>query len=275
MRQTLGFGRDLGIELGQRSVPVLDDVVFVIKLGKTLGQGQLMTKPLVDTQSKLSRRQPARQQLVRERPRGGFPPGLAVARVEHKAQLIEYDGKQVGHVVLRLGACASGQNAKCGAVESGNECCAGDLNDILRAGLADTPKNGEILQVIGCCFDRRHPHMIPGTRRSRRAHFAPGTGRADGRSTAQTAAHDQHKHPGAQSHQPLLTWDFQVGRGSVHERCLLDLVLARPGHCRSGAGLARCAVDRASDSVGRVLPEAVPGRRLGGHGVLVAGERVE
>ncbi|ROQ93630.1 hypothetical protein EDE04_0014 [Streptomyces sp. 2132.2] len=39
MRQTLSFGRDLGIELSQRPVPVLDDVVFVIKLSKALGQG--------------------------------------------------------------------------------------------------------------------------------------------------------------------------------------------------------------------------------------------
>ncbi|MBL1110346.1 hypothetical protein JK361_38330 [Streptomyces sp. 5-8] len=39
MRQTLSFGRGLGIELGQRPVPVLDDVVLVINLSKTLGDG--------------------------------------------------------------------------------------------------------------------------------------------------------------------------------------------------------------------------------------------
>ncbi|MFD5231387.1 hypothetical protein ACFWJ5_23185 [Streptomyces qaidamensis] len=39
MCQTLSFNRDLGIELGQRPVPVLDDVVLVIKLSKALGEG--------------------------------------------------------------------------------------------------------------------------------------------------------------------------------------------------------------------------------------------
>ena len=34
MRQTPSFGRALGIELGQRPVPGLDDVVLVIKLSK-------------------------------------------------------------------------------------------------------------------------------------------------------------------------------------------------------------------------------------------------
>ncbi|ROQ93631.1 hypothetical protein EDE04_0015 [Streptomyces sp. 2132.2] len=75
-----------------------------------------MAEPLVDAHSKLSRRQPARQHLVRERPHGSVLPGLAVARVEHKVQLVEHDGKQVGKVVLRLGTRVSGQNAQCRAV---------------------------------------------------------------------------------------------------------------------------------------------------------------
>lgn len=164
MRQTLSFGRDLGIELRQRPVPVLDDVVLIIKLSKALGQGQLVAEPLVDAHSKLSRRQPVPQHLVRERPHGSVLPGLAVARVEHKVQLVEYDGKQVGNVVLRLGTCVSGQNAQCRAVQSGNECRAGSLDDIMSMGLADTPENSEVLQVNGCGFDRRHLRMIPCTR---------------------------------------------------------------------------------------------------------------
>ncbi len=39
IHQTPSFGRDLGIELGQRPMPVLHDVVLVIKLSKALGQG--------------------------------------------------------------------------------------------------------------------------------------------------------------------------------------------------------------------------------------------
>ncbi|MBF4135077.1 hypothetical protein [Streptomyces albidoflavus] len=54
MRQTPGFGRDRGIEWGQRPVPVL-----LIKLSKALGQGWLVAEPLVDAHSKLLRRQPA------------------------------------------------------------------------------------------------------------------------------------------------------------------------------------------------------------------------
>ncbi|CAL9386506.1 hypothetical protein SUDANB145_01178 [Streptomyces sp. enrichment culture] len=123
-----------------------------------------MAEPLVDAQSKLSRRQPARQHLVRERPHGSVLPGLAVARIKHQVQLIEYDGKQVGNVVLRLGTCVSGQNAQCRAVKSGNERRAGRLDDIVSMDLADTPENSEVLQVIGCGFDRRHLRMIPCTR---------------------------------------------------------------------------------------------------------------
>lgn len=164
MHQTLSFGRDLGIELRQRPVPVLNDVVLVIKLSKALGQGELVAEPLVDAHSKLSRRQSARQHLVRERPHSSILPGLAVARVEHKVQLVEYDGKQVGDVVLRLGMCVSGQNAQCRAVQSGDESRAGSLDDIVSMGLADTPENSEVLQVIGCDFDRRHLRMIPCTR---------------------------------------------------------------------------------------------------------------
>lgn len=163
-RQTLSFDRDLGVELGQHPVPVLDDVVLVIELSKALGQGELMAEPLVGAHSKLSRRQLARQHPVRERPHGSVLPGLAVARVVHKVQLIEYDGKQVRNVVLRLRTCGSGQNAQCRAVQSGNECRAGSLDDIVGMGLADTPENGAVLQINGCGFDRRHSHMIPCTR---------------------------------------------------------------------------------------------------------------
>lgn len=78
MRQTVGFARDLGIELGRRPVPVLDAVVLVIEFSKALGQGQLVTEPLVDTRSKLSRRQPARRHLVRERtPAASCPDSLS------------------------------------------------------------------------------------------------------------------------------------------------------------------------------------------------------
>ncbi|KOU40199.1 hypothetical protein ADK55_32075 [Streptomyces sp. WM4235] len=88
---------------------------------------------------------------------------------------IEYGGKQVRHLVLRLGAGVSGQNAKGRAVESGNECRAGNLDDIVRASLAHAPESGKILQVIGCRFCWRHPHMIPCTRWPRRTHFDPAS----------------------------------------------------------------------------------------------------
>ncbi|WP_159043734.1 hypothetical protein [Streptomyces sp. NRRL S-1521] len=123
-----------------------------------------MAEPLVNAQSKLSRRQPACQHPVRERPHGSLLPGLAVARVKHQVQLIEYDGKQVENVALRLGTCVSGQDAQRRAVESGNECRTGSLDDIVSRGFADTPENSEVLQVIGYGFDLQHLRMIPCTR---------------------------------------------------------------------------------------------------------------
>ncbi|MGW7082891.1 hypothetical protein ACWGH2_05245 [Streptomyces sp. NPDC054871] len=130
-------------------VPVFEDVVLVVELDEALSQRQLVAKPLVDAQCKLSRCQPARQHLVRERPHGGFPPSLAVARVERETKLVEGSGQEIGHVVLRLAARARGQDTERRTVEPGNECLAGSADDIGRTGLADTPENSEILQVTG------------------------------------------------------------------------------------------------------------------------------
>ncbi|CAL9271642.1 hypothetical protein SUDANB5_00086 [Streptomyces sp. SudanB5_2050] len=123
-----------------------------------------MAEPLVDAHSKLSRRQPARQHPVRECPHGSVLSDLAVACVENKIQLVDQERKQVGNAVLRFRMCVSGQNAQCRTVQSGNERRAGSLDDIVSMGLADTPENSEVLQVIGCGFDRRHLRMIPCTR---------------------------------------------------------------------------------------------------------------
>ncbi|MGA4800409.1 hypothetical protein [Streptomyces lavendulocolor] len=70
-----------------------------------------MTEPLVDAGGELSRCQPADQKPAGEHPHDGFPAVCVVAVVEPQAQLVEGGGQQAGHLVLRLRAGASGQNA--------------------------------------------------------------------------------------------------------------------------------------------------------------------
>ncbi|GAA3485704.1 hypothetical protein GCM10018966_102370 [Streptomyces yanii] len=54
--------------------------------------------------------------------RGGFLSGNAARRVEGEAQFVECWGKRVGDVVIRLRACARGQEPQNRTVEVGNEC---------------------------------------------------------------------------------------------------------------------------------------------------------
>lgn len=75
------FGQNVGVDLCQCPVAVLEDVVLVVQVGESFGQGQFVPEALVDPENQLAWRQlmrPAfgRQVLVRRLPvRQGCPLG--------------------------------------------------------------------------------------------------------------------------------------------------------------------------------------------------------
>lgn len=134
--ETAGFGGDLGVDLRRRPVAVFEGVVLVVELGEPSGQGQVVPMAVVDAAYEVPRYQLAGEHAACECPRGGSPTGLVADRVEGEAEFAECLREQFGYVVVRLGACAGGQDAQGGAVESGDERVTGGADDV---GRADSP----------------------------------------------------------------------------------------------------------------------------------------
>lgn len=154
------FGRDIGVDLRPCSVAVFDDVVVVVQVGESFDQRQLVPETMVDPKGQLAWCQLAGQHPGGKRSRGGFLSGNAARWVVGEAQFVECWGKEVGDVVVRLRACARGQDPQGWTVEAGNECITGSSDDVGCADLAHAPENGTVLKLAGCWFGRRHLPMI-------------------------------------------------------------------------------------------------------------------
>ncbi len=139
------FGRDLGVDLCRCSVAVFEDVVVVVQVGESLGQRQLVPEALVDPEGQLAWCQLAGQHPGGKCSRGGFLSGNTARWVEGEAQFVERRWKEVGDVVIRLRACARGQDPQGRTVEAGNECITGSSDDVGCADLAHAPEDGMVL----------------------------------------------------------------------------------------------------------------------------------
>ncbi|MCX4825798.1 transposase family protein [Streptomyces sp. NBC_01142] len=80
-----------------------------------------------------------------ERSGGGFLAGIAGDRIEGEAEFVECFGKQLVDVVVRLGACAGGEDSKAGGAESGDERITGGIDDVARTDFCRTPECGMFL----------------------------------------------------------------------------------------------------------------------------------
>lgn len=139
------FGRDLGVDLCLCSVAVFEDVVVVVQVGESFGQRQLVSEALVDPEGQLAWCQFAGQHPGGKCSRGGFLSGNAAGWVEGEAQFVECRWKEIGDVVIRLRACARGQDPQGRTVEAGNECITGGSDDVGCADLAHAPEDGMVL----------------------------------------------------------------------------------------------------------------------------------
>lgn len=148
--EAAGFGSDLGTDLVCCSVTVFEDVVLVVQLGEPCGQSQFMSVTLVNVAGEIPRGQLTGEHAACECSRSGSLTGLAGDQIEGKAEFAERFGKQLVHLVVRLGACAGGQDSQAGAVESGDERITGGTDDVARTDLAHTPEGSMVLK-IACC----------------------------------------------------------------------------------------------------------------------------
>lgn len=139
------FGRDLGVDLCRCSVAVFEDVVVVVQVGESLGQRQLVPEALVDPEGQLAWCQFAGQHPRGKCSRGGFLSGNAARWVEGEAQFVECRWQEVGDLVIRLRACARGQDPQGRTVEARNECITGSSDDVGCADLAHAPEDGMVL----------------------------------------------------------------------------------------------------------------------------------
>lgn len=160
LRESKSFGRDIGVDLRRCSVAVFENVVLVVQVGESFDQGELVPKAMVDPEGQLAWCQLAGQHPGGKCSRGGFLSGDAARWVEGEAQFVECRGKQVGDVVIRLRACARGQDPQSRTVEAGNECITGSSDDVGCGDHAHPPENGTVLKLAGCWFGRRHLSMI-------------------------------------------------------------------------------------------------------------------
>ncbi len=158
--KSMRFGRDIGVDLRLCPDAVFEDVVVVVQVGESFDQRQLVPETMVDPEGQLAWCQLAGQHPGGKCTRGGFLSGNAARRVEGEAQFVECRGKEVGDVVVRLHACARGQDPQGRTVEAGNECIAGSSDDVSRGDLAHSPENCTVLKLAGCWFGRRHLPMI-------------------------------------------------------------------------------------------------------------------
>ncbi|MFD6189670.1 hypothetical protein [Streptomyces sp. NPDC060275] len=140
-----GFGHNVGVDLCRCPVAVFEDLVLVVQVGESFGQGQFVPEALVDSQDQLARRQFAGQHPGRKCSCGGFLSANAARWVEDEAQFVKCWGKEIGDVVIRLRACARGQHSQGGAVQAGDERIAGAGDDIGRRNLAHAPEGGMVL----------------------------------------------------------------------------------------------------------------------------------
>ncbi|WP_329453910.1 hypothetical protein [Streptomyces sp. NBC_01497] len=74
-----------------------------------------------------------------------FLTGGAGDRIEGEAEFVECCGKQVLDVVVRFGACAGGEDAKSGGVDSGDERITGGIDDVARTEFTRAPEGGTFL----------------------------------------------------------------------------------------------------------------------------------
>ncbi|MFE2601626.1 hypothetical protein ACFXCZ_35010 [Streptomyces sp. NPDC059396] len=149
------FGRDIGVDLCRCSAAVFEDVVVVVQFGEPLGQGQFVPEALVDPEGQLVWGQLAGRHPGGKCSCGGFLSGNAAHWVQGEAQFVEYWGKKVGDVVIRLRFCARGRNPQSRTVEAGNECITGSSDDVGCADFAHAPESGAVLKLAGCWFGRR------------------------------------------------------------------------------------------------------------------------
>ncbi len=145
-----GFGRDIGVDLRRCSVAVFEGVGLVIEFREPFGQRQLVSEALVDPEGQLSWGQLAGQHPGGKCSCGGFLAANAAGRIESEAQFVECWGKELGDVVIRLRACASGKDPQGGTVKADNECITGSVDDVNGTALADAPENGMVLKRAGC-----------------------------------------------------------------------------------------------------------------------------
>lgn len=139
------FGGDLGINVVHSFVAVFEDVVLVIEFGEPLSQWQLMSVALVNADCELPRCQLTREHAACERSGGGFLAGIAGDGIKGEAEFVECLRKQLVDVVVRLGACAGGEDSKAGGVESGDERLTGGIDDIARTDFPHAPEGGMVL----------------------------------------------------------------------------------------------------------------------------------
>jgi hypothetical protein len=92
-----------------------------------------MSVALVDPEGELPRRELSGEHTAGEGSGGGFLTGLAAERTVGEAEFADCCGKQVVDVVVRLGACAGGEDSKAGGVEADDKCITGGTHDIARA----------------------------------------------------------------------------------------------------------------------------------------------
>ncbi|KUJ65760.1 hypothetical protein ACZ90_43440 [Streptomyces albus subsp. albus] len=105
-----GFGSDIGVDLRRCSVAVFEDVVLVIEPSEPFGERQLVSEVLMDPEGQLSWGQLAGQHPGGKCSYGGFLTANAAGWMESEAQFVKCWGKELGDVVIRLRACASGKD---------------------------------------------------------------------------------------------------------------------------------------------------------------------
>jgi hypothetical protein len=83
------FGQDVGVDLCRCPVAVFEDVVLIVQVGESLGQGQVVPEALVDPEDQFACRQLAGQHPGDKCSYGGFLSGNAAQWVEGEAQFVE------------------------------------------------------------------------------------------------------------------------------------------------------------------------------------------
>ncbi|RPK59975.1 hypothetical protein EES42_35165 [Streptomyces sp. ADI95-17] len=137
--------RNVGVDLCRCSVAVFADVVLVVQLGESFGQGQFVPEALVDPENQLAWRQLAGRHSGGKCSCGGFLSGQAAHWVEDESQFIECWGKQAGDAVIRLRTCACGQHPQGGTGEADDKRIADAGDDIGRTDIAHAPEGGVVL----------------------------------------------------------------------------------------------------------------------------------